>query len=73
MDTSSPEQQSSTEAQKQLLGWLFKVETLDQTVNDTEAVFHIGTSRESRRIQTLMYETDILKAVLESIADDDVL
>lgn len=59
VDTFSPEQKSSTEAQEQLLRWFFKTGTVDRTVGDTEAAFHTETGREDRRIRTLMYETDI--------------
>lgn len=72
MDPSSSEQNSGTEAEEQPPESLSKEETLDQVVNDTEAVFHTETDREHRRIRTLMYETDILEAVLESIAPGDV-
>lgn len=72
VDTFPLPREPSAEAQTHLLRWFFEEETITRAVTDTEAAFHTETSRERRRIRTLMYETDILNAVLESIVAGDV-
>ncbi|WP_123623588.1 FkbM family methyltransferase [Halorubrum sp. CSM-61] len=72
MDSSSSDRDSNTAADDRIPESPVKGETLDRTVDETEAVFHAETDREQRRIRTLMYETDILEAVVESISPDDV-
>lgn len=46
--------------------------TYRQSVSDVDAAFQIETPREHRRVRTLMYETEILEAVIEAVDEDDV-
>lgn len=52
--------------------WLNQRGVISQSVNGTTADFNDGTFREYRRIQTLMYETDVLERVLSAISPDDI-
>jgi FkbM family methyltransferase len=47
-------------------------ETREQTVDGTTARFETSTERETRRIETLMKETEILEDVLSTVQADDV-